>query len=103
MNTWITGTAGVDQVRVCPHDDVDACECRKPKPGLLLDAAADLDLDLDRSWMIGDRWRDVAAGHSAGVRCIFVDHGWSERGPDEPFIAVADLTEAAALVLNAPP
>ncbi len=102
MNEWIAEAAGVDHVRVCPHDDADECHCRKPRPGLILDAATELGLDLGRSWMVGDRWRDVAAGQGAGVRCIFIDHGWDEQRPHEPFTAVGDLTEAAALVLAAP-
>jgi len=98
MNEAIAAACGIEHVRVCPHDDADGCHCRKPLPGLLRDAARQLDLDLSTSWMVGDRWRDVAAGHAAGVRCIFVDHGWDERRPDEPFTTVADLAAAAALV-----
>ena len=53
---------------MCPHKPDDNCICRKPKPGLLLQAANDLSLDLPRSWMIGDAWSDVLAGQTAGVR-----------------------------------
>jgi D-glycero-D-manno-heptose 1,7-bisphosphate phosphatase len=58
----------VDAVYMCPHKPDDICFCRKPKPGLLLQAAKELSLDLPRSWMIGDAWSDVLAGQSAGVR-----------------------------------
>ena len=58
----------VDGVYLCPHKPDDDCVCRKPKPGLLLQAAAELTLDLSRSWMIGDAWSDVKAGQAAGVR-----------------------------------
>ncbi len=58
----------VDGVYICPHKPDDDCSCRKPKPGLLLQAAKELSLDLRRSWMIGDAWSDVQAGQSAGVR-----------------------------------
>ena len=58
----------VDGVYLCPHKPDDDCSCRKPKPGLLLRAAAELSLDLKRSWMIGDAWSDVQAGRAAGVR-----------------------------------
>ena len=58
----------VDAVYMCPHKPEEDCPCRKPKPGLLLRAAQELSLDLQRSWMIGDAWSDVWAGHSAGVR-----------------------------------
>lgn len=57
----------VDGVYVCPHKPDDNCFCRKPKPGLLLQAAHELSLDLQRSWMIGDAWSDVQAGQRAGV------------------------------------
>ena len=58
----------MDAVYMCPHKPDDACNCRKPKPGLLLQAAKELSLDLRRSWMIGDAWSDVQAGQMAGVR-----------------------------------
>ncbi len=58
----------VDAVYMCPHSPGDGCHCRKPKPGLLLQATSELSLDLTRSWMIGDAWSDVQAGQTAGVR-----------------------------------
>ena len=58
----------IDGVYMCPHKPEDGCSCRKPLPGLLLQAAKDLSLDLQRSWMIGDAWSDVQAGEAAGMR-----------------------------------
>jgi D-glycero-D-manno-heptose 1,7-bisphosphate phosphatase len=58
----------MDAVYMCPHKPDEGCNCRKPKPGLLLQAAKELSLDLQRSWMIGDAWSDVQAGQMAGVR-----------------------------------
>jgi D-glycero-D-manno-heptose 1,7-bisphosphate phosphatase len=58
----------VDGVYICPHKPDDDCFCRKPRPGLLLQAANELSLDLQRSWMIGDAWSDIQAGQRAGVR-----------------------------------
>jgi D-glycero-D-manno-heptose 1,7-bisphosphate phosphatase len=58
----------VDGVYMCPHKPDDNCVCRKPMPGLLLQAAKELSLDLQRSWMIGDAWSDLQAGQRAGVR-----------------------------------
>lgn len=58
----------VDGVYMCPHKPDDDCACRKPKPGLLLQAAKELSLNLQNSWMIGDAWSDVQAGQAAGVR-----------------------------------
>ena len=58
----------IDGVYMCPHKPEEGCSCRKPLPGLLLQAAKDLSLDLQRSWMIGDAWSDVQAGEAAGMR-----------------------------------
>ena len=58
----------IDGVYMCPHKPEEDCSCRKPLPGLLLQAAKDLSLDLQRSWMIGDAWSDVLAGEAAGIR-----------------------------------
>ena len=79
----------IDGVYMCPHKPEDGCSCRKPQPGLLLQAAKDLSLDLQRSWMIGDAWSDVQVGQSAGVRhSILLRTGRgpeqiSRRGPEE--------------------
>jgi D-glycero-D-manno-heptose 1,7-bisphosphate phosphatase len=85
----------LDGVYACFHDDADHCACRKPKPGMLLDAARDLDLDLARSFMVGDRWRDIEAGVAAGCRTIFVDREYAEHRPTAFDACVTSLTEAA--------
>jgi D-glycero-D-manno-heptose 1,7-bisphosphate phosphatase len=74
----------IDDFFVCYHDDGDACACRKPKPGLLLQAAAKYGLDLSLCFLIGDRWRDIEAGHAAGCNTIWIDLGYVERGPSQP-------------------
>jgi D-glycero-D-manno-heptose 1,7-bisphosphate phosphatase len=83
-----------DAIYVCPHDDDGGCACRKPAPGMLLSAAEDLCLDLTRSFMVGDRWRDVEAGRRAGCRTIYVDRGYKERTPPPPDAVVPDLPSA---------
>lgn len=60
----------IDGVFMCPHTPEDQCNCRKPSPGLLLQAAKELSLDLSQSWMIGDAWSDLLAGKGAGVRGV---------------------------------
>ena len=72
---------------------------RKPEPGMLLDAARDLGLDLARSWMIGDRWRDVDCGRRAGVRTVFIDFGYVEKLHAAPDFTVSSFTEAARIIL----
>ena len=85
----------IDEFIACYHDDRDQCACRKPRPGMLLDAARRLGIDLAASFMIGDRWRDIDAGHAAGCRAIFIDYGYREQSPaNPPEKSVASLAEA---------
>ncbi|MGE0446475.1 MAG: D-glycero-alpha-D-manno-heptose-1,7-bisphosphate 7-phosphatase [Vicinamibacterales bacterium] len=100
MHAKIASVLPIDDFRVCFHDDADACACRKPKPGLLLAAAADDGLDLAASVMVGDRWRDVEAGRRAGCRTAFIDYGYDERRPIAPDVVVASLSEAANWILR---
>lgn len=90
----------LDEFRVCYHDDQERCQCRKPAPGLLLDAARDSGLDLPSSFIVGDRWRDVEAGRRAGCMTVFVDYGYSERQPDDFHVKVASLPEASEWILK---
>jgi len=100
MNARVRQKCQVDDVRVCYHGDADGCACRKPKPGLLVDAAHDWSLDLRRSYMVGDRWRDIGAGQAAGCRTVWIDCGYSEMKPENPDIVVKSLPEAARQILN---
>jgi D-glycero-D-manno-heptose 1,7-bisphosphate phosphatase len=84
----------------CGHDDADLCDCRKPRPGLILRAAHELHIDCAASYMIGDRWRDIEAGRRAGCRTIFVDHHYSEQQPDAPDFCVASLPDATRIILT---
>jgi D-glycero-D-manno-heptose 1,7-bisphosphate phosphatase len=93
---------GIDAVYVCPHDNGAGCACRKPRPGMLLDAAADYSIDLAASWIVGDRWVDIAAGRAAGVRTALVERATSwnptSAGPPPsglvPDVRVTSLLEA---------
>lgn len=90
----------LDAVLVCPHDDDARCFCRKPAPGLLLEAASSWGIDLVRSVMVGDRWRDVEAGRRAGCLTVFIDAGYDERRPDGPDLTVADLPSAVPWIIE---
>jgi D-glycero-D-manno-heptose 1,7-bisphosphate phosphatase len=91
----------LDDIFTCYHDDIDACECRKPQPGLVMRAAEKYGIDLSRSFLAGDRWRDMDAGASAGCRTIWIDRGYAERSPSsEPDIRVASLVEAVDWILK---
>jgi D-glycero-D-manno-heptose 1,7-bisphosphate phosphatase len=72
---------------------------RKPEPGMLLDAAAALRLDLARSWMIGDRWRDIDCGQRAGVRTVFLDFCYAEKLHAAPDFTARSFAEAAGIIL----
>lgn len=88
----------LDEIRVCPHDDGDGCDCRKPKPGLLLREPA---ADMASSVMIGDRWRDIDAGVAAGCGAtILVDYNYAESIRQEPTVRVPSLAEAAEWLLS---
>ena len=100
LHKKITLLTGIENFYVCPHIDSDNCKCRKPKPGLLLKAAEDLNLDVKKSYMVGDRWRDVGAGQSAGCKNFFIDYNYSEKKPIEPFITVSSLLQATEIILG---
>jgi D-glycero-D-manno-heptose 1,7-bisphosphate phosphatase len=89
----------LDAILTCFHDDADACDCRKPHPGLLLRAAQELGLDLPSSFMIGDRAGDVEAGRRAGCTTFFIDRGYAESPPRAYDFSVGSLMEAAAIIL----
>jgi len=72
---------------------------RKPAPGMLLRAAAELDLDLTRSWMVGDRWRDVDCGKSAGCRTVFIDGGYSGGLRNQPDFTARSFADAVNIIL----
>jgi D-glycero-D-manno-heptose 1,7-bisphosphate phosphatase len=78
INTMIQSRLPVREIFVCYHDSIDNCDCRKPKPGLILQAAKKYGLDLSQSWMVGDRWKDIEAGHRTGLKTIFVDRHYAE-------------------------
>jgi D-glycero-D-manno-heptose 1,7-bisphosphate phosphatase len=92
----------IDDIRVCPHVDADACACRKPKPGMLVEAATDHSIAHDRSWLVGDRWRDIAAGHAAGCRSILVGdwHGDPPQGMRPAYVRAKALPDAVRVILH---
>jgi D-glycero-D-manno-heptose 1,7-bisphosphate phosphatase len=91
---------GIENFYTCFHDDSDDCDCRKPRDGLLKRAARELQVELSKSYLVGDRWRDIGAGQSAGCCCYFIDYGYSERAPNTPFKGVSSLLEAATDIIG---
>lgn len=99
MHAHIGTLLPIDDFRICDHDDDDDCRCRKPKDGLLRDAARAWNIDLAQSFLVGDRWRDIDAGSSAGCTTVFIDYCYNERRPERCDVTVASLGEAADWIL----
>jgi D-glycero-D-manno-heptose 1,7-bisphosphate phosphatase len=100
INRHLRAQLPLDDIFTCYHDDGDHCDCRKPKPGLLLEAARQYGIDLQRSYMIGDRWRDIDAGANVGCKTILIDLGYQEREPNSaPNHRARSLPEAVDWIL----
>jgi D-glycero-D-manno-heptose 1,7-bisphosphate phosphatase len=102
MNDYLMLHLPIDTIEVCEHDDEDRCLCRKPLPGLLIRAGNRDGITLADSFMVGDRWRDIEAGRSAGCRTVLIGDGYAEGLKSPPDIAVNDLAEAARWILAQP-
>ena len=104
INERLCEALPLDDLLVCYHDDSDDCECRKPRPGLLIRGAVQHAVDLAASVMIGDRWKDIEAGRRAGCATVLIDHGYQETRPKgcTPDHTVRSLSEAVAWVLREP-
>lgn len=100
INEEIRRRVRVDDIRVCYHADRDGCGCRKPRPGMLLEAAREWSVALARSFLVGDRWRDIAAGRAAGCTTILVGDGYGEPFPETPHAVVPSLFEASRWILS---
>ena len=100
MHRLLQAELPVDAIELCPHAQNAGCACRKPAPGMLLRAADRLGLDLDSSYMIGDRKSDVVAGRKAGCYSIFLDRGYTESVDVPADSSARDLAEAAQIVLT---
>jgi D-glycero-D-manno-heptose 1,7-bisphosphate phosphatase len=101
VHRWLLQQLPIDGLMVCFHggaDYGDPCDCRKPQPGMLLQAAEELEIDLAKSFMIGDRWRDVDCGFNAGCQTIFIDWGYEEKLNRDPDFRARDLLGAAQLI-----
>lgn len=99
-NAMLDSGLPIDAFFVCYHDDCDQCDCRKPKPGMLVNAARELDIQLDASYMVGDRWRDILAGEQAGCQTILIDYQYLEVEMCDPDCRVYSITEAVDWILT---
>jgi D-glycero-D-manno-heptose 1,7-bisphosphate phosphatase len=99
INRHLQELLRLDAAEVCEHDDADNCDCRKPKPGMLLRAATRDNIALAASFLVGDRWRDIEAGRRAGCRTILVGNGYGEALSTAPDLVVSTLGEATEWIL----
>ena len=100
INARLQARLPLDQILVCYHDDADDCECRKPRPGLILRAAKEHGIELSHSYMVGDRWKDIEAGRRAGCTTILIDYAYSEPVVSQPDHCVNSLSQAADWILS---
>jgi len=100
MHAHMLGALPLDRVEVCSDPAPEGSPCYKPAPGLFLRATAELDLDLSRSYTIGDRWRDVDCGYAAGCTTIYIDRGYREDLRRQPPFHASCLMEASEIILR---
>lgn len=102
MHRRLQATFPVDSIKVCRHTGAEGCNCRKPKPGMLLEAASELGISLPDSYMVGDRAGDAEAGRAAGCRTVFIDLGYTgEPKPESASFTVTSIKQAADVILAA--
>jgi D-glycero-D-manno-heptose 1,7-bisphosphate phosphatase len=100
MQARMLGALPIDRVEVCYEPDQETSAFHKPATGMLLRAGTDLSLDLSRSYMVGDRWRDVDCGWAAGCTTVFIDRGYKEALRQQPHFRAQSLLEAAEIILR---
>lgn len=98
INHYLFSQLPLDDIKTCYHDNADGCQCRKPLPGALIDAAREYQIDLSKSFMVGDRWRDIEAGQSAGCKTFFINYRYAEKQPESPDFIVSSLLEAQQII-----
>ncbi len=103
MHKRLRSTLPLDDIRVCFHDDADHCTCRKPQPGLLLDAGRDWGVRMEASYMVGDRGKDLEAGRRAGCKTILMRHDYNRESQDQADHCVSTLLEAARAITGPSP
>ena len=100
INKFLSDALSIDDFRTCYHEDKDGCNCRKPRPGALLHASRMHQIDLSKSFVVGDRWSDVEAGAAVGCKTFFINYGYQEKQPSHPDFIVSSLAEAAKIIIG---
>lgn len=100
MNDKLKIQLPIDEIFVCYHEDSDNCDCRKPRPGMLLQAATKYNIDLAASFLVGDRWKDIEAGHCVKCKTFLIDYEYSEPKSSLADYNVHSLFEAALKIVD---
>lgn len=101
INATLQASLPIDEILVCYHDDGAGCDCRKPLPGLLVQAAFRYHIELRKSYVIGDRWKDIEAGHNGGCTTIWLDCNYAEKDPPRPpAFRTRSLSDAVTWILG---
>ena len=98
INDYLMEKLPLDEINTCFHDDNDNCNCRKPKPGMIINSAKKMNISLTNSYLIGDRKKDIDAGINAGCKTIFIDYDYNEIKPKKYDLKVESLWMASRLI-----
>jgi D-glycero-D-manno-heptose 1,7-bisphosphate phosphatase len=96
MHDIVKEALNPNRILHCPHDDKDNCDCRKPKPGMIIKAANELHINLNKSFVVGDTWKDMEAGKAAGCITILLDAAYNQ-GVNSDY-KVKSLDEAVEII-----
>ena len=101
MHTLLKAAFDLDDILVCPHDEMDECTCRKPRQGMLTEARFKWNLDMEQSFMVGVHWRDAQAASSAGCVSLMIDSPW--LGSAHRDLVLPDMERIADRILEMRP
>ena len=99
LNNYILSELEVDEIKCCFHDDSENCNCRKPKPGMILDAVNQWNIDLSTSYLVGDRWRDIETAKNTNLTTILIDNHYDEKKVKADF-ECNNFEEAVSFILK---
>lgn len=100
MHTLLRKSFSLDDIFVCPHDSSDFCPCRKPKPGLLTEAAFKWHINLDKSYVVSNKWQDSEAARAAGCTSLMIQSPFNGKGHHD--IVLPSLSAVAERILRIP-
>lgn len=98
MHKIILETLPVDEIKFCPHDNKDNCSCRKPKPGLILEAVKKWSIDLEKSYVVGDGWKDIGAGKAAGCKTFLLRREYNKDYQKDYDFEVDNLKKTVEII-----